>query len=260
MALEAVGIASDLLRTRVPGLVTSKGDRDMATEVDFAVERVIRAHLQRRTPAIAVLGEEEGISGGDSADLVWAIDPVDGTANFARGLPLCGVSLGLLHRDRAVLGVIDLPFLGARYSAASGTGAHLGDRRIHTSATSDLADAIVALGDYAVGPDAAERNRLRFAVTEALASHAQRVRMLGSIAVDLAWLAEGKIDASITLSNNPWDTAAGSIIAREAGATITDHDGTPHTTASATTIATTPALSEALLNLLKEASSGFTAT
>lgn len=251
VALQAAAIASDLVRTRVPGLLTAKGDRDMASEVDYAVEAAVRGHLRERTPGIAILGEEEGISGDTKGDLLWAIDPVDGTANFVRGIPLCGFSLGLIQRGRPVVGVIDLPFLGTRYHAAQHTGAYVGDRRIQASVTTDLKDSIVAMGDYSVGEGAEVKNRLRIALTERLAANVQRVRMLGTAAIDLAWVAEGKLDASIMLSNKPWDSAAGVIIAREAGAEVVDQDGTDHTLTSSATIAITPHLTDALTALVQ---------
>ncbi|GAA4637712.1 inositol monophosphatase family protein [Actinoallomurus vinaceus] len=250
VALDAVTIAADLIRSRAPGLLTAKGDRDMATDLDYAVERAVRAYLLDRAPAVPILGEEEGVTGDGGGDLLWALDPIDGTANFVHGLPLCGVSLGLLHRGRAVLGVIDLPFLGTRYSAAEHAGAHVGERRITASATSALHDAIVAIGDYAVGSDSEEKNRLRLALTAALAAEVQRVRMLGSSAIDLAWVAEGRLDVSVSMSNKPWDTAAGVVIAREAGATVVDHDGSEHTAASTATIAAAPGVAEQINALI----------
>ncbi|WP_395111604.1 inositol monophosphatase family protein [Actinomadura sp. SCN-SB] len=258
-ALKAAEIASELVRTRVPGLLTAKGDRDMASEVDYAVERAVRDYLKERTPDIAVLGEEEGISGDATGELLWAVDPVDGTANFVRNIPLCGISIGLIARGRPIVGVIDLPFLGARYHAAQHIGAHLGDRRIRASMTTDLKDAIVAIGDYAVGEGAEAENRRRIALTEHLAANVQRVRMLGTVAIDLAWVAEGKLDASITLSNKPWDMAAGIVIAREAGANVIDQDGTDHTFNSSATIAAAPALTRDLAALLHDANQRFTA-
>ncbi|MFC4054608.1 inositol monophosphatase family protein [Actinomadura syzygii] len=253
VALKAAEIASDLVRTRVPGLLTAKGDRDMASEVDYAVERAVRDSLKERTPDIAILGEEEGITGDTTGELLWAIDPVDGTANFIRNIPLCGFSIGLIQRGRPVVGVIDLPFLGTRYHAAQHIGAYLGDRRIQASMTTNLRDAIVAIGDYAVGEGAEAKNRQRFALTERLAANVQRIRMLGSAAIDLAWVAEGKLDASITLSNKPWDMAAGVIIAREAGAVVTDQDGTDHAYDSAATIGAAPTVSPAISALLSDA-------
>lgn len=239
------------MRERSPGSLTVKGDRDLASELDFTIERELRTFLRHATPAIGFLGEEEGSTG--SAELQWALDPIDGTANFVRGIPLRAVSLGLLHRDNAVLGVIELPFLGSRYAAAKGDGASLNGQPIKASTVEDLSEAIVGIGDYAVGPDASAKNRLRLALTARLAEKAQRVRMTGSAALDLAWLAEGRIDAALTLSNHAWDMAAGVAIAREAGASVVDRDGTSHDALSAMTIAAAPALSDTLLTLLAKA-------
>jgi len=254
IALEAVDVASELVRSRPPGALTAKGDRDMASEVDFAVERAVRAFLDERTPAIGFLGEEEGPT-GSQAEPLWTLDPVDGTANLIHGVPLCGISLGLIHEGRPVLGVIDLPFLGSRYSAVEQHGAFVGRRRLHASQTTNLRDAIVTIGDYAVGPHAQDTNRLQLAVTEQLAARALRVRMLGSAAIDLAWVAEGRLDASITLANNPWDMAAGVILAREAGALVVDKDGSPHTFDSPATVAVGPLLLDEITDLIRHASS-----
>src|SRR5262245_17258372 len=90
VAVEAVTIANELIRSRLPGPLTAKGDRDMASELDYAVERALRSHLRSRTPHIAMLGEEEGVTGDAEADLLWALDPVDGTANLVHGMPLTG--------------------------------------------------------------------------------------------------------------------------------------------------------------------------
>jgi myo-inositol-1(or 4)-monophosphatase len=250
VALEAVDLAAQIVRTHLPGIITAKGDRDMVSEVDLAVERAVRDFLTDRTPDIRFLGEENGTSGTGN-DLLWALDPIDGTANFVRGLPLCAISLGLARRDRAVLGVIDLPFLDSHYTAAEGHGAHKNGQPIHVSQTSHLSDAIVAIGDYATGANAETRNRARLAITAQLAATVQRVRMLGSAAIDLAWLAEGHLDATIMLSNKPWDTTAGVAIAREAGAHIMDTDGTDHTLHSAATIACAPSLADAVTQLVQ---------
>jgi myo-inositol-1(or 4)-monophosphatase len=126
---------------------------------------------------------------------------LDGTSNFAHGLPLCAISLALLHDGRPVVAVID--------------------------ATGDGAD---------------RKNELRVAATIQLTPRVHRIRMLGTAAVDLAWVADGRLDASVTLGNKPWDASAGVLIAREAGATVTDANGRPHDLTSAATIAAAPAL------------------
>jgi myo-inositol-1(or 4)-monophosphatase len=269
-AFQAADAASRMMRTRKPETLTEKSDRDLVSDVDLAIERAIRHHLAAASPGIAFLGEEEGRTGDPAAGWVWTLDPIDGTSNFAHGLPLCTTSLALLHDGRPVLAVIDAPFLGYRYHAIEGQGAYAsstgtsstgtsstgashpgaGGTRMSVSSISRLRDAVVAIGDYAVGEDADRKNEARLAVTARLASRVHRIRMLGTAALDLAWLAEGRLDASITLGNKPWDTSAGVLIAREAGAEVVDTDGRRHELSSAATIAGPPALIPQLLPLL----------
>jgi len=218
--------------------------------MDFIVERAVRDFLHKQTPTIAFLGEEEGPE-DNGAESLWVLDPVDGTANLVHGVPLCGISLGLLQEGRPVLGVIDLPFLGSRYWAVEHQGAFVDGRRLQASQTANLRDAIVAIGDYDVGPNARDNNPLQLAVTERLAAEALRVRMLGSAAIDLAWTAEGRLDVSIALANKPWDVSAGVILAREAGAHVVDRDGSPHTLDSAATIAVAPQLLDVVIELVR---------
>ncbi|MBQ1074894.1 inositol monophosphatase [Micromonospora sp. C31] len=251
VAIEAVARAGEDMRRKPPGALTAKGDRDMASALDYEIERSVRELLRIATPDIGFLGEEDGISG--SGELQWVLDPIDGTANFVRGIPLCAVSLGLLHNGEAVLGVIELPFPGNRYAAAQGGGATVDGKPIRVSQTSRLSEAIVAIGDYAVGEDAAAKNRLRLALTARLAESVQRVRMTGTAALDLAWLAEGRLDAALTLSNRPWDMTAGVAIAREAGANVIDWDGSRHDAGSSVTLGITPALLEDTLGLFRQA-------
>ncbi|MCG5458665.1 inositol monophosphatase [Micromonospora sp. PSH03] len=223
----------------------------MASEVDYAIEQQVRDLLAAKAPEIGFLGEEHGLS-GDATELMWALDPVDGTVNFVHGSPLCAISLGLIRRRRSVLGVIDLPFLGTRYHAAEGYGAFANEERIYSSRTADLKDAVVAIGDYAVGVDAATKNAQRLAITHRLARNVQRIRMHGSAAIDLAWLAHGKIDAFIMLNNKPWDTAAGVVIARESGVQLVDIDGTPHSADSAATVGGNDRILPLVLTLVQQ--------
>jgi myo-inositol-1(or 4)-monophosphatase len=257
VAFQAAEIAAAMMRTKRPASLTEKHDRDLVSDVDLAIERRVRAHLATATPTIGFLGEEEGPSGSPSGWL-WTLDPIDGTSNFAHGIPLCATSLALLHNGRPVLGVIDAPFLGQRYHAIDGHGAYAGSHRLSASSTARLKDAVVAVGDYATGPSADHKNEQRLALTVQLAPRVHRVRMLGTAALDLAWIAEGRFDASITLSNKPWDTAAGVVLAREAGATVVDIDGTAHRYDSAATIAGPDALISQLLPLIQatEAATG----
>jgi len=252
-ALEAVDLATQLFTDRVDtGRLTVKGERDYASEVDYAIEDRIRSFLQARTPEIGFLGEEDGPS-GPSTDLYWVLDPIDGTVNYTHCLPMCGISLALVAGTQPQLGVIDHPYFSTRYTAVRGSGAHCNGKSIHVSDVEHLADALVTIGDYAVGEGAEAKNEARLKVTAALAPEVLRLRMLGAAAVDLAWLAGGRTDASVALSNNPWDMAAGAVIANEAGATVSDLDGSQHTTASGATIAASPRLHGPLLEALHEA-------
>lgn len=252
VAIEAVTRAANIVRERVPRVMTAKGSiRDMVTDVDLSVENVVREFLYREFSGINFLGEEHGLVGEAEGMPMWVLDPIDGTANFLHRIPLCAVSLALIDGVKTILGVISLPFLGSLYYATEGQGAFLNREPIAASGTDSLNAAIVSMGDYEVGQDAAESNRTALAVTEALAPSVQRIRMLGSAAIDLAWVAEGKLDAAVILANRPWDTSAGVLIAREAGAMVLDRDGSSHGLNSTATIALTPPLAAELLPLLK---------
>jgi myo-inositol-1(or 4)-monophosphatase len=251
VAFQAAEIAAEMMRTRRPMSLTEKHDRDLVSDVDLAIERQVRAHLAAATPGVGFLGEEEGPSDGPASGWLWTLDPIDGTSNFAHGIPLCATSLALLHNGRPLLGVIDAPFLGQRYHAIDGHGAYAGSNRLSASSTTRMKDAVVAVGDYATGPRADRKNEQRLALTVQLAPRVHRVRMLGTAALDLAWVAEGRLDASITLGNKPWDTAAGVVLAREAGAAVVDIDGTNHSYDSIATIAGPDPLISHLLPLIQ---------
>jgi myo-inositol-1(or 4)-monophosphatase len=251
IALRAADAAHELILSRRPASVTEKSDRDLVSDVDLAVEHAIRGYLSDATPDIGFLGEEEGGSATPGDGWIWTLDPIDGTSNYAHRIPLCAMSLALLHDGRPVLGVIDAPFLGERYHAVEGHGAWAGTRRMTVSGTDSLHDAVVAIGDYAVGAGAGRKNEARLAATVQLTSRVHRIRMLGTAALDLAWLADGRLDASITLGSQPWDIAAGVIIAREAGATVVDADGSPHGPASIATIAAPEPLISKLIPLIQ---------
>lgn len=251
-ALTAARQAAGVIRTSPPGNLTPKGPRDVTSEVDFAVETQLRDYLRSQTPSIGFLGEEGGVSGPD--DLVWILDPIDGTVNFTRGLPLCGVSLALARGQWPILGVVSFPFLNMQYTAIESRGAFRNSTRLRVSKTNHMDYAVVAFGDFAVGLQAHTKNTFRLEVICASSGSANRTRMLGSAALDLCWLADGHLDASITLSNKPWDTAAGTLIAREAGASVVDLDGSPHSLASRVTLAATPGLIGDIIELVRDAS------
>jgi myo-inositol-1(or 4)-monophosphatase len=250
VAREAVAIGHRIVRSRAPASVTAKGERDLVTDIDLAVEEAVREFLARETPEIGLLGEEHGRSGPQ--ERWWVLDPVDGTSNFARGIPLCAVSLGLVTGRRSVLAAIDLPFLDATYTAVAGGGAFAGDERIRCSEVGELSQAVISIGDFAVGAGAEAKNRVRIALLNRLGARAQRIRMLGTAAIDLVWVAQGRLEASIILANLPWDTLAGVLLVREAGGVVVDADDTEHTADSAATIAVCPALRQTIMAQLRQ--------
>jgi myo-inositol-1(or 4)-monophosphatase len=228
--------------------ISTKGDRDVVTNVDLAVEHLVRDRLHDWDPMIGFVGEEHGASGNQNT--YWVLDPIDGTINFAHGSPLCAIALALVHDHQPVLGITAVPFLGHRYWAVTGQGAYRDGDPIAVSSTPDLERALVGLCDYGSGPDAATRDPLCADLYQRLTAQAQGVRRLGSTALDLVWVADGTLDASILFGNRTWDTASGAIIAREAGALLLDADGSPHSTRARCTVATTPALADTLVPMM----------
>ncbi|GAA4536779.1 inositol monophosphatase family protein [Amycolatopsis samaneae] len=248
IARAAMSTAREIVLSRGTFSVAAKGDRDMVTDVDLAVEDAVRDLLGRETPGIPVVGEERG---GRAADgLWWTLDPVDGTANFARGIPLCAVSLALVDGSRSVVATISAPFLDVEYSAVDGHGAWAGEQRLRCSAVSEIGDAVISLGDFAVGDDV-DRNRVRLGLLREFGARAQRVRMIGTSAIDLAWVAHGRLDATLNLSNHPWDTMAGVLLVREAGGLVLDEDDTGHSADSTATIALSPGLRDEVMATLR---------
>ncbi|MDQ7805143.1 inositol monophosphatase family protein [Amycolatopsis sp. A133] len=252
VAREAVAKATEIVRSRPSFSVSAKGDRDLVTDVDTAVEDALREFLSAETPEIGILGEERGLS-GDGGDRWWALDPIDGTANFARGIPLCGISLALVEGEHSTVAAIALPYLGVTYTAARGEGTFANGKRVGASTATEISDAMIAVGDFAIGELAEEKNRARLTLLSDLGARAQKIRMLGTAAIDLAWVADGKLDAAVILSNNPWDTMAGVLLVREAGGAVVDRDGSEHTVGSAATIAVGTGLRKEIVDALDRA-------
>jgi myo-inositol-1(or 4)-monophosphatase len=234
------------------GALVGKGDRDFATDVDLRIEAEIKACLAGATPEIPFLGEE-GSGEGYGRGARWVLDPIDGTINFARDIPLCSISLSLLIDGQPVLGIVDAPLLGERFIARQGKGAYLNGTRISVSEVPGLQEAIVGIADFKVGVGSEEENRVHLAALGRLARQSLRVRMLGSAALDLAWLAAGRLNATLMLSNLPWDVTAGLLLVREAGGLVFDYDGSPHDAGSRYTIATVPSLVEPIRRIVAEA-------
>jgi myo-inositol-1(or 4)-monophosphatase len=224
-----------------------KTDRDFATATDFQIEDEVRALLAELTPHIGFLGEERGHTG--DPDTFWCLDPIDGTVNYSRGIPDFGVSLALIDRGRPIRGEIALPQHRQRLTAHHEQATCNGEP-IHVSTCSRLTDAVVSIGDFATGADSRTKNAVRLRTVGLLADRVLRVRMFGSAATDLAWLAAGHVDAVVIHGSHPWDLAAGVVIAQAAGATITHIDGAPYSLTGTGLLAASPAVHAELLALL----------
>lgn len=208
------------------GEIERQGRRDVSTAADRDAEALIVRRLARRFPDHRVLGEESVKQGRDALALqpgpTWIVDPLDGTVNFVQGIPYFCVSLGLVQDDRPVLGVIHAPALGQTFVGAPGSGAFEGDRPISVSATPFLEDSVVATGF------AYDRNSLADTNIDNFVSIGMKVRgmrRLGAAALDLAYVASGRLDAFWELHLKPWDVAAGVAILRAAGGRVSDQRG-----------------------------------
>lgn len=224
-----------------------KTDRDFATATDFRIEDEVRDLLAQLTPNIGFLGEERGHTGDPNT--FWCLDPIDGTANYSRGIPNYGISLALIEDGHPIHGEIVLPQHRQRFTTHNGQATCNGESA-NVSTCPSLTDAIVSIGDFATGGDAEAKNLVRLRTAGLLAHQVMRVRMFGSAATDLGWLAAGHIDAVVIHANKPWDLAAGVAIAHSAGATITHIDGTPYSLDGPDILAASPAIHAELVALL----------
>jgi myo-inositol-1(or 4)-monophosphatase len=220
VAIAAARNAGSLLMQRHgAGKVSEKGRRgDLVTDADRAAEAEILTRLRRSFPNAAVLAEEGGARAGTSGER-WIVDPLDGTTNFAHGYPLYCVSICYERDGELIAGVIYAPVLDECFTARKGDGARLNGAPIHVSEVDGLADAMVCTGFQ---PSDYQRNGKWFA---AMSDRAQAVRRDGSAALDLAFVACGRFDGFWEFDLKPWDVAAGSLIVREAGGTVSQIDG-----------------------------------
>ena len=198
--------------------VEEKGRGDLVSVVDRRSEEVIRRVLLEKFPDHAVLGEEFGRAGGQR-EFEWVIDPLDGTANFVHGLPQFAVSIALLKSGKPEVGVVYNPVSDEWFSAARGQGAQLNGRRLRVNMLRDAGRAFVGTGFPFKSP---ELLPLQYRFVEAALQEFSDVRRLGSAALDLCFVACGRLDAFFEMGLNPWDMAAGLLVAQEAGAIATD--------------------------------------
>jgi myo-inositol-1(or 4)-monophosphatase len=196
--------------------VSTKGRNDFVTDVDRAAEREIIAIIRKAYPQHAILAEESGRSGENETE--WIIDPLDGTTNFVHGFPVFAVSIACQHRGRLEHGVVFDPMRQEFFTASRGVGAHLENKRIRVSKQRTLDGALIATGF----PYRSNRRHadVYLAMMKAVMEQTAGIRRPGSAALDLAYVAAGRVDGYWELGLSPWDTAAGALLVQEAGGRI----------------------------------------
>ena len=202
--------------------------RDLVTEVDLEVQRLIRSHVETEFPGHAFLGEEDcggagaALAAAQGDEWLWVVDPIDGTTNFVHGLPLCSVSIAVCQNGQPMVGVVYDPERDELFEAVDGEGAWLDQERLTVSAEAMASDSLVATG-YGASAEATPPFLECMQVLTAVP--VRSVRMLGSACIMLAWVAAGRLEAYCEADLNPWDTAAGILLVREAGGCVTDLRG-----------------------------------
>jgi len=230
--------------------VAHKGVIDLVTEMDHRSEALLLEAIRRRFPTHRVLAEESGGLAGDDGDL-WFVDPLDGTVNYAHGVPIFSVSIAYAHRGEVQLGVVYDPLRDECFAARRGGGAFLNGEPIQVSAVDDLDQSLLVTGfpyDIRTNPE----NNLDWFATFALRT--QGVRRLGSAALDLCYVAAGRFDGYWEIRLKPWDVAAGGLIAAEAGARVTNlHGGADYLSPPQSILAANPALHAQMQAVMRQA-------
>jgi myo-inositol-1(or 4)-monophosphatase len=225
--------------------VTSKGRNDYVSEIDKAAEREIIEIVRKHYPDHAFLAEESGRSG--THDVVWIIDPLDGTTNFLHGFPVFAVSIAVAQRDRLEIGAVYDPMRQEVFTAVRGAGAHLDNRRMRVSKQRTLEGALLATG-YPYRHDEREADAY-FATLRALSRVTAGIRRPGSAALDLAYVAAGRVDGFWEIGLKPWDTAAGTLMIQEAGGMVGTFSGREYRL-GANIVAGAPKVYEALIETM----------
>jgi myo-inositol-1(or 4)-monophosphatase len=224
----------------------SGGVNDLVTEADHAADRAIIGVIREAYPDHFILSEETGNVPTNSA-YKWIIDPIDGTINFAQGIPICCVSIGLEKDGEMIMGAVVAPFLNEWYFAEKGKGAFLNDTPIQVSERRDVLHSCLVTGfpytylDSPNGPLQCFERFIRKGVP---------VRRLGSAAIDLCWVAAGRFDGFYEHKLNAWDSAAGYLMVLEAGGRVTDFEGAPYSPYQPHICATNGSIHDALLDVV----------
>lgn len=226
----------------------AKAGKDFATEVDLAIERQVVEALESAT-GIGVHGEEFGGAAIDSP-LVWVLDPIDGTVNYAAGSPMAAILLGLLRDGEPVAGLTWLPFTGHRYTAVAGGPLMSSGVAQPPVPHAELANSIVGIGTFSVDWRGRVPGRYRLTVLENLSRVSSRLRMHGATGVDLVYVAAGVLGGAISFGDHIWDHAAGVVMVQAAGGIVSDLAGEPWTTSSQSALAAAPGVHGEILDIL----------
>lgn len=250
--LLAANEAGDIIKSYFHGhfQINSKENsiNNLVTEVDNHSEDRIISIIKSRFPDHTIISEEVGEMVQDSP-YQWIIDPIDGTVNFAHGIPLCCVSIGLRYENKMLMGAVYNPMMNEFFFAERGNGAFLNDKPIRVSGKTDFAKACLVTGFPYKWPDTKEHP---IKVFERFILQGLPVRRLGSAAIDLCWVACGRFDGFWEYNLNPWDVAAGYLIVREAGGKISNFDGTDTTVFEKETLATNGLIHDAMINIINK--------
>jgi len=230
--------------------VKAKGVNNFVSEVDIAAEKDIIYHLHKAYPEHAILGEETGLTGSADAEYRWIIDPLDGTTNFIRGIPLYAVSIACTYRGKLEHAVIVDPVRREEFTASRGRGAQLNGHRLRVSKRTSLEGALLGTGipfkDHCDDKLAAYSKSL-----ELLASQCAGIRRAGAASLDLAYVAAGRLDAFWEIGLQSWDIAAGALLIKEAGGLVADIDSSDNYMESGNIVAGNPKCFKAVLQAVK---------
>lgn len=224
--------------------IFEKGPNDFVTDIDRHVEEILLHHLRKAYPEHSFLCEESGKLDGSDPDTVWLIDPIDGTRNFIMGLPHFAISMACVQRNKLQHAVIVDPVKGEEFTASKGGGAQLNGNRIRAGNKTKLDGGVVSLSCAGL------RNyESMLELQQNLKGIAGGIRVLGSTALDLAYVAAGRLDAGWTSGVSPWDSAAGILLVQEAGGLVSDVKGNPDCLNSHSLVFGNPKCFKALLKL-----------
>lgn len=229
--------------------VSRKGPGDFVTQADHRAEDIIFSELRRARPGYSFLMEERGTVTGADEQHRWIVDPLDGTTNFMHGIPIFSISIALERQGQLAAGVIYNPAMDELYTAERGGGAFLNDRRMRVAARRDLVDAVISTGIPHLG-----RSEHGLAVRQlrGVMGQSAGIRRLGSAAIDLAWVAAGRVDGFWETGLAAWDVAAGILMIRESGGFVTDLEGGQDIYQSGSIVAGSESIHKALLAVLQK--------